>query len=190
MTNHKAIVIGVSSGGMQALAILLPAFPEKFSVPVIVVQHRIDEPDSFLEKYLNQQCKLNVVEAKPNEKITPSTIYFAPGGYHLMVEQEFIFSFSVDAPVHYSIPSIDVLFESAADVYKEKLIGVILTGANADGSNGLKKLRDLGGLGVVQDPETADCRTMPDSAIKIAGADYILALADIGSFLVETCDAK
>lgn len=185
MAKYEAIVIGVSEGGMQALSSLLASLPVGFSMPVIIVYHRMSTPDSFLEEHLDGLCKLKVVEAVPNEKIMSGKVYIAPGGYHLMIEREKLFSLSVDAPVNYSIPSIDVLFDSAADVYKEKLIAVILTGANADGSNGLKKIRALGGLGVVQDPETADVRFMPESAISIAGADHILALEDIGPFLVE-----
>lgn len=185
MARYEAIVIGVSAGGLQALSILIPSLPENFAVPVLIVLHRKAERDSFLEEHLDGLSQVKVRVAKPNDILEPGKVYMAPGGYHLMVERGNILALSIDPPVCFSLPSIDVLFESAADVYQEKLIGVILTGANSDGSDGLKKIRALGGLGVVQDPETADAPTMPESAISVAGADHILPLDEIGSFLTE-----
>lgn len=190
MAKYNAIVIGVSAGGMEALTAILPVLPADLSVPVFIVQHRSFKPDSFLEAHLDSLCNLKVMAAIPNQAITLGNIYIAPGGYHLLIEQEHTLSLSIDAPVSFSIPSIDVLFVSAADVYKEKLIGVILTGANTDGSLGLKKIRERGGLGIVQDPEAACARSMPENAIALAGADHVLTLQDIGPFLVELCHGK
>jgi two-component system chemotaxis response regulator CheB len=190
MGQYEVIVIGVSAGGTHALSTILPILSENFPMPVIIVQHHTVEFDNFWVKHLDKLCKLNVIEATSNDQIISGKIYIAPGGYHLMIERENVFSLSVDAPVCYSIPSIDVLFESAAYVYKEKLVGVILTGDNNDGSNGLKKIRELGGLTVVQDPKTADTRHMPENAINIAGADHILTLEDIGPFLMEISHVK
>lgn len=112
MGNYEAIVIGVSAGGMDALSVLLPMFPADFHLPVIVVQHRMSEEEDFLAEYLNNKSRIYVVEATPNEKIKPGTVYLAPGGYHLLVEPECVFSLSVDAPVCYSIPSIDVYLKA------------------------------------------------------------------------------
>ncbi len=190
MAKYEAIVLGVSAGGIEALTTLVPVFPAEYSMPVIIVQHRLPGPDEFLTEHLNEMSGIHVIEAQPNEKILPGTVYVAPGGYHLHIEPERIFSLSVDPPVNYSIPSIDVLFESAADIYKEKLIGVVLTGANADGSSGLKKIRELGGLAVVQSPKTANTATMPACAIEVAGADHILELNDIGPILLELTHEK
>lgn len=184
MSHYKAIVIGVSAGGMHALSTILPAFPADFTIPIIIVQHRSNYQDNtMLEKHLDQLCKLNVNEALPNEDILGGKIYIAPGGYHLMIEQDKIFSLSIDEPVNYSVPSIDVLFESAAEVYKGTLIGVILTGANTDGSKGLYKIKEMGGLCIAQDPETADTRIMPESAIKMTSVEHVYPLEDIGPYL-------
>jgi len=187
MSHYQAIVMGVSVGGMAALSGLLPNFPAEFPVPLIIVQHRSKDNGSFLEQHLDSLCKLQVLEAEANDTIHAGKVYLAPAGYHLMIEAEAVFSLSVDAPVSYAIPSVDVLFESAADVYRDKLIGIVLTGANADGSAGLKTIRNLGGLAVVQDPQTAEDPSMPQNAIRLAGADHILALDKIADFLVTLC---
>lgn len=188
--NYQAIVLGVSSGGIKALEFLFSSLPYDFKIPIIVVQHRLSDGDDFLEKFLNKKSKLNVKKAELNEKILDGFVYFAPTSCHLLIENDRTFSISVDPPVNYSQPSIDVLFESAADVYSDKLIGVILTGANNDGSFGLKKIRDYGGLGIVEDPQTAESKYMPESAIKIAGADYVLSLNSILNLLVEINNEK
>lgn len=181
--NYQAIVIGASMGGMQALKTILAQLPEYFSLPVLVVQHQMADADDFLAEYLNRHCALKVKEACSNEPILSGHVYISPAAYHLLVEEEKTLSLSVDLPVNYSIPSIDVLFDSAADVYGEYLVGVVLTGASADGSQGLKKIKAYGGLTVVQDPSGAEAPEMPTAAIKALPVDHIMSLEKIGLLL-------
>jgi len=183
-----AVVIGVSAGGMTALGILLPYFPVHYDLPVIIVQHSHPGSDDFLTQYLNDKCRLMVKQAEEKEPILPGTIYFAPPNYHLLIEMDRSFSLSVEEPVNFARPSIDVLFETAAEVYGSKLMGVILTGASADGARGLVKIKDAGGITVVQDPRTAEAGIMPKSAISAGEVDFILPLEAIGKFLARLSD--
>ncbi len=180
---YEAIVLGISAGGMEALTHIIPRLPADFALPVVIVQHMHSASDDFLAHYLDEKSFLKVKQADEKEEILPGVAYFAPPNYHLMVEDDRRFSLSIDAPVNYARPSIDVLFETAADVYGTKLVGVILTGANSDGSHGLSKIKESGGLTVVQDPETAEMDVMPKAAIAAADVDYILPLKEIGPFL-------
>jgi len=184
MTNHyEAIVMGVSAGGFQALTAMVAEFPESFSLPVIVVQHTKENNDGFLARHLNSQSPLWVKEADDKEAIQSGRLYLAPPGYHLLIEADRSFSLSVDPRVNYSRPSIDVLFNSAADVYWDDLIGVILTGANSDGSQGLRNIKARGGLAIVQNPASAEAACMPREAIAATPVDHVLALEEIGPFL-------
>jgi len=183
--NYKAVVIGVSAGGMSALGEILPQLPADFPLPVIIVQHLSPQSDNYMIKHFNSMSKITVKEADEKEAILPGNVYFAPPNYHLLVEEDQTFSLSVENRVNYSRPSIDVLFESAIDAYCASLIGIILTGANNDGSKGLKKIKDCGGLTIVQDPETAEVSAMPESAIKLFEPDHILKLKDIAPFLIS-----
>jgi len=185
MNKYEAIVIGVSFGGMHALSTIIPNLPKDFSMPIIIVQHQMSGKEEMLHTILDKLSQMEVLEAKQNEKICAKTVYIAPGGYHLLIETNKTFSLSVDLPVNHSIPSIDVLFDSAAQTYKSKLIGIILTGANNDGSLGLKKIRDYGGLAIVENPKTAQVNIMPQNALDIAGADFVLTLDEIKKYLVE-----
>jgi len=181
---YEAVVIGVSAGGMQALPEVLLPLSRDFPLPLIIVQHMAPTPnDSYFIEYLNGHCALNVKEADEKELISKGNVYIAPADYHLMIEKDRTFSFSIDNKVNYSRPSIDVLFESAADVFQARLIGIVLTGSNSDGALGLKKIKDNGGLVIVQDPETADAGIMPASAIKACRVDHILPLKQIGKYL-------
>ncbi len=181
----RAVVMGVSAGGFQALHMILPMFPKIFSVPVIIVQHRPAGEDYYFINSLNSKSLLTVKEAEGIEKILPQTIYIAPGGYHLLIEKDHTFSLSVDEPVCYARPSIDVLFETAAQVYGSHLVGIILTGANSDGSEGIRAIKQKGGLTIAQDPKTAQVNIMPLSAIETHCVDFILPLNDIPSFLTN-----
>lgn len=185
---YEAIVIGVSAGGLSALNRILPDLPSDFTLAVIIVQHMHTTGDNFLSSYLNDKCNLNVKEVDDKESILKNTIYIAPPNYHLLVEADRTFSLSIDEPVNYARPSIDVLFETAADVYTTNLIGVILTGANTDGSHGLKRIKASGGLSVVQDPLTAEADTMPRAAIAAVDVDYVLPLEEIGKALTMLAD--
>ncbi len=180
---YQAVVIGVSAGGMTALSAILPELPGDFPLSVLIVQHTHPTTDDFLARYLDEQCRVTVKEADEKEKILPGIAYLAPANYHLLVEADKTLSLSTELPVNYARPSIDVLFETAADAYGETVVGVILTGANHDGSRGLLTIKKAGGLAVVQDPETAEADAMPRSAIETAAPDHILPLEQIGPFL-------
>lgn len=182
---YDAVVIGVSFGGPQALATILPALPADFMMPVVVVQHLGSHSENYWIRSLEKRCNIPVAEAEEKEPLQPGHIYVAPANYHLMIESDRSFSLSTDSRVNFARPSIDVLFESAARVYKNKLIGIILTGANSDGANGLKHIKDAGGLALVQDPATAESATMPLAAIQLAKVDHILPLAGITKILTQ-----
>jgi two-component system chemotaxis response regulator CheB len=181
-----AVVIGTSAGGSRALAIVLPLLPAGYPAPVIIVQHLHPHQDtaSFLVAQRNH-CALVVKEAEDKEPIEPGVIYFAPPNYHLLIEDNRVFALSIDARVNFSRPSIDVLFESAADVYAPHLVGVILTGANQDGAAGLRRVKERGGLTVVLDPDTAEVSAMPGAALEVAVPDYVLRLDEIGRLLAR-----
>jgi len=182
---YKAIVIGTSYGGLEALKNILPSLREDFPVPVIVVLHIGDNNNDIFVNYMNSICTLQVKEAESNEKIMAGFIYFAPPNYHLLIESDFTFSLTIDKKHNYSRPSIDILFESAAWAYTNSLIGVVLTGANSDGAVGLKRIKDFGGMSIVQSPESALSPAMPQAAIKLAKPEFKLKLEDIAGKLIE-----
>lgn len=179
----QAIVIGVSAGGFKALHSILAQFPATFPLPLIIVQHRMAESDDYLVESLNRRCRITIKEADEKEEIKPGVAYIAPAGYHLLIEKNRTFSLCLNEPVCYSRPSIDVLFESASEAYKSKLIGVILTGANTDGSQGIKAIKKKRGLTIVQDPETAEIKTMPMAALETNAVDHVIRLEEIPSFI-------
>ncbi|HEY8688551.1 MAG TPA: chemotaxis protein CheB [Chitinophagaceae bacterium] len=183
--NYEAIVIGVSSGGMNAMKILFSLLPAGFSLPIVIVQHISPRSDNQWIKLLNDKSKLHIKEADEKEKIEPGNIYIAPPNYHLMIERDKTFSLTIDERVNFARPSIDVLFESAAEAYNNKLIGVVLTGSNNDGTKGIKRIKECGGLAIIQNPETAESSYMPASAIAAIKPDYILSLEDITELLIK-----
>lgn len=176
----EAVVMGTSTGGLKALEVLLRALPADYPLPIIIVQHRSRKSDEFLQTYFNDLCALHVVEAEEKTKLCQGVVYLAPPDYHLQVEMDRTLSLSVDAPVQWSRPSVDVLFETAAEAFRDKLVGVIMTGANTDGSQGLSTIKQYGGLAVVQSPESATASEMPMAALKATDVDYVLSLEDIG----------
>lgn len=182
--HYEAIVIGVSSGGMNAMKLLCSTLPGHFKIPMIIVQHVGASSDGSWITLLNKKSNLPIKEVDEKEKIESGRIYFAPPSYHLLIEKDKTFSLSTDERVNYAIPSIDVLFESAADAYRDKLIGIVLTGSNHDGTAGLKRIKECGGLTIVQDPENAESSYMPASAIAGSQVDYILPLEDICRLLI------
>jgi two-component system, chemotaxis family, protein-glutamate methylesterase/glutaminase len=186
----EAAVIGVSAGGMHALKTILPELPATFPVPIAIVQHLNAGSDSYLVEYLNNLSAITIKEAEDKEKLCPGTAYLAPAGYHLLVEPDGSFSLSVDEKVNFSRPSIDLLFESAAEAFGQALIGIVLTGANADGALGLRAIKQHGGLVIVQNPETAEAPYMPRAALKAAPVDHIENLEDIASLLQRLCDGE
>ncbi len=182
--NYRVVAIGASAGGMNALARILSSLPPGFTPSVVVVLHVLEEGmDGYRTHYLNKKCALPVKEAMDKEPLQPGTVYLAPAAYHLLLEETGSLSLSVDAPVNFSRPSIDVMFESAAAAHGEKLLGIILTGANNDGSQGIKKIKEFGGYTLAQDPEEAEAPAMPRAAIEGGDIDQILTLVQIGHFL-------
>ena len=183
LTKYKAIVIGTSAGGLEALAKVLPALRKDLPVPIIIVLHISASSDSYLIDYLDGMTNIKVKEAEDKEFLKPSTIYFAPPDYHLLIEEDFSLSLSNSEKVNYSRPSIDVLFETATWAYKSSLIGVVMTGANGDGTDGLKFIKNAGGYTIVEDPKTAAFSRMPESAIENEAPDLIIKLEGIGKTL-------
>ncbi len=186
----RAVVIGVSAGGIEALTRILPLLPDDFAAPILVVQHMGPDSDSFLAKHFDSLCRVRVKEAEDLEEVVDGVVYIAPPDYHLMIEDDETIVLSVDEKVNYARPSIDVLFESAADVYGSEFVGIVLTGANNDGSQGVKTIKERGGLVIVQDPASAYMKAMPESAILATDIDYVLPLEDIGSLLLQLFDEK
>jgi len=181
---YEAIVIGVSSGGMNAMKVMFSLLPKDFNAPIIIVQHIGAHSDNLWVRLLNEKSNLPIKEADEKEKIENGKVYIAPPNYHLLIEKDRTFSLTVDKQVNYSRPSIDVLFESAAEVYAGKLIGVILTDSNNDGTNGIKRVKECGGLTIIQDPDTAESAFMPKSAIAAIKPDYVLSLEGITELLI------
>jgi two-component system chemotaxis response regulator CheB len=183
MVHFKAMVIGVSAGGFKALARVLPHLERTLPVPVFIVQHLSPDSDTYLVDHLQKLCSVRVKLAEDKEPAEPGVVYLAPPDYHLLVETDNSLALSLENRVNYSRPSIDVLFASAAEVYQDGLIGVIMTGANADGAQGLARVKECGGLTVVQAPETAEVDVMPLAAIEAVAVDYIVPLDRLGMFL-------
>lgn len=180
-----AIVIGTSAGAVEALSMLLPHLPGDLPVPVIVVVHVPPDKRSIMASLMASKCPLRVKEAEDKEPLAPSTIYFAVPDYHLLVEADKTLALSNDEPVSFSRPSIDVLFESAADAFGKRLIAIVLTGANHDGADGARAIIDVGGTVLVQDPQTAFASTMPQEAIRACGTAKVLSIAGILKYLEE-----
>ncbi|MFN2455448.1 MAG: chemotaxis protein CheB [Pyrinomonadaceae bacterium] len=182
--SQRIIVVGTSYGGLTALQALLPALPRALAASLIIVQHRGKEPGSGLCDFLRKHSRLPLDEPEDKEVLAAGRAYLAPRDYHLLVDGD-SFALSTEAPVEYARPSINVLFESAAEVYRERVVGVILTGANADGARGLARIKACGGIAVVQDPATAESRAMPEAAIAATKIDRVLPLAEIAPFLIQ-----
>jgi two-component system chemotaxis response regulator CheB len=182
---YKAIVIGTSAGGLHALTVILEKLPPDYPIPVIVVQHRIKDQRELLENVLQSKCEIRIKQADEKEYIRPGFVYIAPPDYHLHVESDGTFSLSSDERVRFSRPSIDVLFESAALVFKHELIAIVLTGANNDGTAGILAAKRYGALTIAQDPKEAEYSMMPASSIEANGAGHILSLEHIKHFLLK-----
>ncbi len=181
---YALVVIGTSWGGLHALTTLLRGIPRAFSIPLIVVQHRGREVMSILPELLQEHTSLTVGDAEDKEPLLAHHVYLAPADYHLLVEQGFM-SLSTDPFVKHSRPSIDVTFQSAADSYGERTIGVVLTGANDDGAQGLRRIADRSGYAIVQDPGTAESPAMPAAALRAVPGARVLQLAQIASYLTS-----
>ena len=179
----EAVVIGASAGGFEALLAVLKGLPPTYPMPLVAVLHLPENHESRLPELFGYRLELQVREARDKESLAPGVLYFAPSGYHLQVETDRSFSLSCEDRVNYARPSIDVLFETAADAYGKSLAGILLTGANYDGAAGLAGMKVAGALTIVQDPATAEVPTMPEAAIRRMAPDLVLPLAQIHSLL-------
>jgi two-component system chemotaxis response regulator CheB len=179
----EAVVIGASAGALEALSVILPALPAELAVPLMIVVHMPPDRRSVLAELFEAKCRISVREAEDKEPLSNGTAYFAPPDYHLLVEANRSLSLSSDEPVLYSRPSIDVLFESAADVYGAALLGIVLSGANEDGAAGLKAVVETGGTAIVQSPEGAFAAAMPEAAMALCPTARVLSLDAIAAYL-------
>jgi two-component system, chemotaxis family, protein-glutamate methylesterase/glutaminase len=179
----EAVVIGASAGAVESLMSILPMLRPSTPFPVIVVVHMPPDRRSMFVELFAGSCRVRVKEAEDKEVLEKGTVYFAAPGYHLLVEPDLYLSLSCDEPVRYSRPSIDVLFQSAADAYGAGLLGIVLSGANDDGAAGLLAVCSKGGRGIVQDPQTALCATMPEAALQACGFAEVMSPEEIGAYL-------
>lgn len=182
-TRPEAIVIGASAGALEALSVILPALPMGFNLPVIVVVHIPPDRRSILSELFRAKCRIAVLEVEDKQPIDGGTVYFAPPDYHLLVEINRTLSLSNEEPVLYSRPSIDVLFESAADAYGPALIAIVLTGANGDGAKGMHAVSTAGGTAIVQSPDGAFASAMPEAAIAMCPGAQVMSLDAIAAYL-------
>lgn len=181
----EAVVIGASAGALEALSVVLPALPAGYALPVFVVVHLPPDKRSMLAELFQAKCRIPVREAEDKEPISGGTIYFAPPNYHLLIEVDRSVALSSDEPVLYSRPSIDVLFESAADAYGPALVAVVMTGANGDGAEGMRAVVNAGGRAIVQDPVGAFASAMPEAARTACPGARVLSLEEIAVYLQE-----
>lgn len=180
----EAVVIGASAGGVSALMQVLPVLPSSYRLPVIVVLHvRSGRPNQMVDVF-QQKLAIPVREAGDKEDIIPGNLYFAPAGYHLLIENDRSFSLSCDAPLHFARPAIDIIMETAADAYGAQLAGILMTGANDDGAAGMAAIGEAGGLTAVQDPGEAEVAVMPQEAIDLRTPDLVLPLEQIKRLLL------
>ena len=179
----EAIVIGGSAGVLDVLRVILAGLPSDLAIPVLIVVHLPARAHTSLHQSLQFASVLPMRQADDKEPLQGGSIYFASPGYHLLIEADRCAAQSLDDPVYYSRPSIDVLFESASDVYKSGLLGILLTGASPDGAEGLFSIHKAGGITVVQDPTTCEADTMPQSALTLFEPDFVLAPAQIAALL-------
>ena len=179
----EAIVVGASAGGVEALSEILPALRRDARVSVFVVLHQPRERSSLLLDIFRPKCALPVSEPDDKEAVQRGRIYFAPADYHLMIEAGPNMALSIDSLVNYSRPSIDILFETAAEVYGRRLLAIVLSGGNEDGAQGAAVVKDAGGMVIVQDPETAKVSAMPKFALDRVDVDLVLSLPQIAELL-------
>ena len=181
---YSVVAIGTSWGGLAALTKLLGELPVDFRIPVVVVQHRSKDSERLLVQLLQDATELKVCEIEDKDPLTPGTVHVAPANYHVLIENGYA-SLTIEEPVRFSRPSIDVMFSSAADTYGSAAIGVVLTGANEDGARGLAHIVKRGGLALVQDPKTAEIPIMPEAAIRAVPTSEVLPLDALAPRLLE-----
>jgi two-component system, chemotaxis family, protein-glutamate methylesterase/glutaminase len=184
------VVVGVSAGGVDLLLELLPWLPGDFPVPIVVCLHAAQGTTLDLAAMLNERSRLEVSEAVDKERPRPGHVYLAPGGYHLLLESDGAFGLSIDAPVRFARPAVDVLFDSAAHVHRERVLGVVLTGANDDGAQGARRIKAAGGMVIVQDPATAVAPDMPRAALAAVKADHCVPPGELAKLLQRLCKGR
>lgn len=183
--NYKAVIIGGSAGSFQIVTRILNALHPNFPVPILLCLHRLKHVRSGFVEALSVKSNIPISEPCDKDMLKPGNAYLAPANYHMFIELANRVALSADDPVNHSRPSIDLSFITAANAYRDKLIGIILSGANRDGAFGLKKVADNGGLTIVQDPNESDVKTMPESALKLTKVDYVYSTDQIISFLLK-----
>lgn len=181
---YSVIGIGTSWGGLAALTKLLADLPADFKIPIVVVQHRSKDSERLLVQLLQDATDLNVCEIEDKDPLTCATVHVAPANYHVLIENGYA-SLTVEEPVRFSRPSIDVMFTSIGDTYRSEAIGVVLTGANEDGAQGLAHIVKRGGRALVQDPKSAEIPIMPQAAIRAVPTSEVLALGAMAKRLIE-----
>jgi two-component system chemotaxis response regulator CheB len=181
---YSVVAIGTSWGGLAALTTLLGGLPADFAIPVVVVQHRGNDSERLLSQLLQDATDLRVCEIEDKDELTPGTVHLAPANYHVLIEEGYL-SLTVEEPVRFSRPSIDVMLTSAADTYRSAAIGIVLTGANEDGARGLAHIVKRGGRALVQDPKTAEIPIMPQAAIRAVPTAEVLPLNKLVTRLIE-----
>ncbi len=187
MTDFDVVVIGASWGGLRALERVLGNLPADFPTPIVIAQHRdVDAEEDLLAHLLNRYTGLCIEDADDKRALEPGTVLLSPPGYHVLIADGSI-DLSVDAPVQFARPSIDVLFESAAHEHGRRVLGVLLTGANADGAAGLTEIARRGGTTIVQDPADAERPEMPRAALEAMQPDHVVPLAEVGPLLDRLC---
>lgn len=183
MKKCEAFIIGGSAGSLDVLLKVLPQINATIKFPIVIVIHRKHGTDSLLPELLSSRTKLRVKEVDEKEPLNAGTIYIAPSDYHLLIEQDRTFSLDYSEKINYSRPAIDVTFQTAAEVYKEKLACLLLSGSNSDGVNGLKTVKLWGGTALIQDPKTAQVAYMPAQAQANVKIDSVLSIEDIAEFI-------
>lgn len=181
------VVVGVSAGGVDLLLEVLPRLPVDFPVPIVVCLHASPGTTAELAAMLDERLPLKVVEAADKAPMRPCHVYLAPGGYHLLLERDGAFSLSVDEPVRFARPSVDVLFDSAAHVYRQRVLAVVLSGANDDGARGASRIKAAGGTVIVQDPASAVAADMPRAALAAVAPDHCVVPAELPPLLLRLC---
>ena len=183
--NYKAVIIGGSAGSFQIVTRILNSLSPSFPLPVLLCLHRLKHVRSGFVEALSLKSNIPVIEPFDKDQLKPGVAYLAPANYHMFLELANRIALSADEPVNHSRPSIDLSFITAANAYRDKLIGIILSGANRDGALGLKKVADNGGVTIVQDPKESEVKTMPDAALQLTKVDYVYSTDQIIRFLLK-----
>ncbi|MCF8381518.1 MAG: chemotaxis protein CheB [Bacteroidales bacterium] len=181
----KLFLIGGSAGSFQVTGKILSSLHSDYSSPLIFCMHRLRNVRSEFTSTLSLSSKIPVKEIYDKEIISSPMAYIAPSNYHLIFEYGYSFCLTVDDPLNHSRPSIDICMQSAAEVFRENVVGIILSGANSDGAQGLKKIHDMGGITIVQDPKSCDIATMPEACLNLFNPDYVLDVDGIINFMIN-----